>query len=83
MKPQPARKLIYHLRLIRSDEYREVIADRLAALPGGEMSFVTVVHEDDDSCCRMQPWAETWNFVLQTAAERRGLASVVVRVSQP
>ena len=69
---------IDHFRAIRSAEYREVIADQLAAPPPSGLSRLTVVHEDDDSCCRRQPWPVTLDHLLAVLAERRSVSSVTV-----
>lgn len=69
---------IDHLELVRSGEYREVIADRLAALPRGAVTMTTVLHEKDDSCCRREPWGVSLARLLQIAAERRSLKTLLV-----
>jgi hypothetical protein len=75
---------IDHLQVIRSEEYAEVIADRLAVLPRGRASVMTVVHEKDDSCCRREPWGISLDRLLEIAAKRRAVTSgLVVLESAP
>jgi hypothetical protein len=74
---------IDHPELVRSSEYAEVIADRLAALPRGAVTMTTVLHEKDDSCCRREVWGVSLARLLQIAAERRSLKSVLVALDSP
>jgi hypothetical protein len=69
---------IDHLQLVRSQEYAEVIADRLAALPRGRASALTVIHEKNDSCCHREPWPVSLDRLLQIAAERRSVKTLLV-----
>ncbi len=69
---------IDHLALVRSREYAEVIADRLAALPRGTVTMTTVLHEKDDSCCRREIWGVSLARLLQIAAERRSVKTLLV-----
>jgi hypothetical protein len=69
---------IDHLELVRSEEYREVVADRLAALPRGRASALTVIHERDDSCCRREPWPVSLDRLLETVYRRRSVKSVLL-----
>lgn len=69
---------IDHLQLVLSREYAEVIADRLAALPRGRSSLMTVIHENDDSCCRREPWPVSCTRLLETVYRRRSVKSVLV-----
>lgn len=69
---------IDHLALVRSSEYAEVIADRLAALPRGRSSLMTVIHENDDSCCRREPWPVSLAHLLETVYRRRFVKTLLV-----
>jgi hypothetical protein len=69
---------IDHLQLVRSREYAEVVADRVAVLPRGAVSTMTVLHEQDDSCCRLEPWGISLPRLLQIAGERRSLKTLLV-----
>ena len=71
---------IDHLQLIRSEEYREVVADRVAGIPKAKVSQMTVVHEPDDSCCLREVWAVSLARLLRIVAERRAVSSLVVGV---
>jgi len=71
---------IDHLELIRSQEYREVVADRIAALPKGAISGVTILHEHDDSCCRRELWLVSCSRLMEVVSERRSVSSVIVAV---
>lgn len=70
-----------HLQLIRSQEYREVVADQIAALSPRGASVMTVIHEKDDSCCRREPWGVSIYRLLEVARERRDVTSVLVSKS--
>jgi hypothetical protein len=74
---------IDHLQLIRSREYAEVTADRLAALPVGAVSTMIVVHEKDDSCCHREAWGISLPRLLQIAAERRSVKTLLVALDSP
>ena len=71
---------IDHLQLIRSEEYREVVADRVAGIPKAKVARMTVVHEADDSCCRREAWAVSLARLLATVLERRAITSLVLGV---
>lgn len=68
------------MALIRSDEYREVVADRVAGIPKAKVSQMTVVHEPDDSCCLREPWAVSLARLLATVGERRSVTSLVMGI---
>ncbi len=70
-----------HLRLVRDSEYLELLADRVSALPPGQSSHLTVIHEADDSCCLKEPWPLSLHRLLTAAGERRQLASIVVALA--
>ncbi len=69
---------IDHLEVVRSGEYVEVIADRLAALPRGRASALTVIHERDDSCCRREPWPASLDRLLEAVYRRRSVKTLLV-----
>lgn len=69
-----------HLQAIRDARYRARIRRRIgAAMTPGSLLDLRVMHEHDDSCCRLESWSTTYRKLigpLIAQAARRNLADV-------
>ena len=67
-----------HLRLIRENQYRNRCRARIAAaMKNGPATVIKVhvLHEHDDSCCKVERWpltaAKVWDLALADASGKK------------
>jgi hypothetical protein len=78
----PHEIVVEHQRYIDDARYRLAVHTGLRQLIGelpGLQGVVSVIHEDDESCCRREPWSTTYQSIgAALKADGAGVLRVVL-----